>query len=206
LICKEIQKAMPSLPEKIFFLAQLFRDRQIAAFGPTRAAAVRSICQRNFPKDKPVNLVEYGPGTGVFTLYLAEYLHPHSHLLVVEQNKEFVDTLHKAIAEAGDKLKCRVTVVNGDARNIAAILKEHEMGPIDFALSGIPFSFLSEKEKMDLVQETFAMLKPDGAFLVYQFSYHMVRFLKRVFPAVTRQVCRRNFPFLYVLFARKTAD
>jgi len=190
------------ITDKLFFLLQFFRDRKVASLVPTSEAAIRKLCNMHLPTDRPVTLVEYGPGTGVFTKYLASYLHRDSHIIAIELNRE----LYQKVLEHSKSVRkgqCKISAIHGDALNVDDLLKELDVSQVDYFLSGIPFSFLEETPKMELLKKTSKLLRNNGGFLVYQVSYHVLPYLQRVFPKVSKAIFWRNVPPLYYMYAQK---
>jgi phospholipid N-methyltransferase len=74
-------------------------------------------------------------------------------------------------------------VLHGSAADAAQHLAETRA---DFIISGIPFSTMPQELRDSILQTTHAVLDPDGAFLVYQFSTRVLPDLERVFGHVER--------------------
>lgn len=136
-------------------------------------------------------VVEYGPGVGTITGELLERMRPDAVLVVLETNPEFVRFLRESIADP------RLRVVQGSAATVQEVLTGMGLDGADYVISGIPFSTLPDQVREDVLQATRTVLRPDGAFLVYQFSPKVLPDLRRVFPRV-----RRDFEPLNVLPAQ----
>ncbi len=131
-------------------------------------------------------VVEYGPGIGTFTAAILQRLPARAHLVAIETNRDFVDYLQ---AELPDR---RLIVEHGSAADVGAILRRHDLSAADYIVSGIPFSVMPEQLRRAILTSTRAALKPDGAFLVYQFSNKVQRDLNHVFGRVERGYVLRN--------------
>lgn len=188
--------------EHFQFLAAAVKDRNIGALMPTSQASVRHICSA-VDRHRPVTVVEYGPGTGVFTKFLLHRLHPESLVLAIELNREFARGLRLHSFRRRVR-RPRLVVANDDARRARELLGRLHRPHADYVLSGIPFSFLPDEVKREIVRETFDALAPDGAFIVYQYSFAMRPFLKEAFPHVLLGRTILNFPPLCIMQARKT--
>lgn len=188
--------------ETAVFFWNAMRSRTVCAVAPSSLPTVKKVCQ-DVPTDRPIGLIEYGPGTGVFTRYLAERLHPDSTILAIELNAAFYKELVHWREQA--KPQVRVVLEHGSCADVLAMLERHSLPPADFALSGIPFSILSERLRMDIVRKTYRALAPGGVFLVYQYSYFMVPRLERVFDQVDRSVSVMNLPPTMIMAARRSA-
>ncbi|WP_419193093.1 class I SAM-dependent methyltransferase [Kolteria novifilia] len=176
--------------EHLRFLGTAIRDRYVGAVAPTPKGSVRAVCE---PMDisRPVTVVEYGPGTGVFTRYLKRRLHPESTVLALELNEFFAETLTERLAKTASG--AQVHVVNDDCRNVERWLEHYGLGGADYILSGIPFSFLDEPSRREIIARTASALTPEGLFLVYQYSFMVAPYLEERFELV-----RRSRRFLHV--------
>ncbi|WP_176592400.1 class I SAM-dependent methyltransferase [Sphingobium sp. EM0848] len=132
--------------------------------------------------------VEYGPGVGTFTRTVLERMHPDATLLAIDLNLDFVAFLEAQIDDP------RLRVVHGSAADVRRFIRESGHRQADYILSGIPFSTLPEGVGEDICAETRTALKPDGAFLVYQYSAYMRRLLSPQFEELQERVEWRNVP------------
>jgi phospholipid N-methyltransferase len=125
-------------------------------------------------------IVEYGPGVGTFTGEVLQRMHPEAKLVVIETNEEFVSFLRESLPDS------RLHVVHGSAEDVGAILSSLGYGLADSVISGIPFSTMPDDLRERILRSTRAALRPDGQFLVYQFSAKVWPDLQRVFRHVHR--------------------
>lgn len=182
------------IPEKLFLLREFLRDPRIASVKSTSAYLVRRICNR-IDFSRPRVVVEYGPGTGPFTRMLLERLPPGSRLILIERNPDFVRLLRKLRDP-------RAAVFWDSAENVRAVLREASVERADYVLSGIPFSLYAEADKRAILRDTRAVLDEHGAFIVYQSSGHLKRYLDEVFHRVSLTVEPFHIPPLFVMEAR----
>ncbi len=124
--------------------------------------------------------VEYGPGVGTFTRPLLEQLAPDATLVTVDTNAEFTHYLKDSIDDP------RLVAVTGSAADIEQILQERGLGSADYVLSGLPFSTLPPGIGESIAQATAKVIRPGGAFLVYQFSPKVLNFIKPYFDRIER--------------------
>lgn len=168
------------------YLKNLLKDKNVASITPTSTRVVKSVCEPiDFSKD--INVVEYGPGNGVFTHYLLKKMTADSRIILIETNEDFVGMLNKI----EDK---RVTVVQDSAENVRAITKKAGIEKIDYIISGIPFSFLKPDIKIRILAESKNLLTGEGRFLAYQTSNHLEKYLKRYFKVVKTNYKYLNIP------------
>ena len=130
--------------------------------------------------EKTKLFVEYGPGVGTFTRPVLERLSPDAHLVTIDTNPEFTKYLKEAIDDP------RLIPVTGSAADVEKILADRGLGQADFVLSGLPFSTLPPGVGDAIGEATSNVIRPGGAFLVYQFSPKVLDFIKPHFARIDR--------------------
>jgi phospholipid N-methyltransferase len=115
--------------------------------------------------------VEYGPGVGTFCRPILERMAPDAQLIAIDTNPDFIRYLDHAITDP------RFVAVNGSAADVERIVAEHGHDKADYLLSGLPFSTLPPGVGPAIAAATHRVLRPGGAFLVYQFSPKVKDFL-----------------------------
>ena len=108
--------------------------------------------------------VEYGPGVGTFCLPVLERMRGDASLIAIDTNPLYVDYLNRTIADR------RFVAVHASATDVAEIVRAAGHEHADYVLSGLPFSTLPEGVGPAIVEATHDVLRPGGAFLVYQFT------------------------------------
>lgn len=143
-------------------------------------------------------VVEYGPGTGVFTDAIIQRLRPEARLLVFEVNPEFHQVLKARITDR------RVTVLQASAAEISQYITNLGLPAPDCIVSGLPFTSLPRPVTHSILQATYATLKPGGVFVTYQYTPLLRRVLRSYFDTtrITRLVLR-NLPPALVFVCRK---
>ncbi len=86
----------------------------------------------------------------------------------------------------------RLRVIHGSAADVGKLLQEHGLETADYVISGIPFSTMPEEVRDSILRTTHDVLRPNGAFLVYQFSAKVRPYLEKVFGRVQRDSEIRN--------------
>ena len=124
--------------------------------------------------------VEYGPGVGTFTRPVLERLGPDAHLVTIDTNPDFTKYLRESIDDP------RLIPVTGSASDVEQILAERNLGQADYVLSGLPFSTLPPGVGDDIAEATARVIRPGGAFLVYQFSPKVKDFIDPHFERIER--------------------
>ena len=125
-------------------------------------------------------VVEYGPGVGTFTRPILEKMSADARLIAIDTNPDFIKFLRKSIDDP------RLIAVTGSAADVKEIIGQHGFEAADYVLSGIPFSTLPPGLGDDIAEATAEVLRPGGAFLVYQFSPKVLDFIKPHFDRIER--------------------
>ena len=140
----------------------------------------------NWPECKL--FVEYGPGVGTFCRPVLERLPRDGRLIVIDTNPLYIDYLKATIADS------RFIPVLGSAADVEAIIRAHGHDHADYVLSGLPFSTLPDGVGPAIAAATHRVLRPGGAFLVYQYSAKARDFMARHFTRIDRGLELLNVP------------
>ncbi len=145
-------------------------------------------------------VVEYGPGTGVFTRGILKRMPRNARLMAIDTNPLFIEHLRDTI---GDE---RLICVEGCAADVEAILQSHGFDAADYIISGLPFSTLPPPVAEHIAQATARAIRSGGSFLVYQYSRFVQPLLDRNFARVRSKMVWRCVPPARLFWARKEAD
>jgi phosphatidylethanolamine/phosphatidyl-N-methylethanolamine N-methyltransferase len=168
------------------YLKSFVTDKNVASVTPSSKFCVEHVCRPlNF--SQPLNIVEYGPGTGVYARYLLDRMTTDSRLIMIEMNEQFVEELNKMEDP-------RATVHQGSVEHVMEFVDEELHGNIDAIISGIPFSFLTTELKKQILRDSKKLLRPGGQFLAYQTSKHLEQPLRAAFGNVSTEWEWRNIP------------
>jgi phosphatidylethanolamine/phosphatidyl-N-methylethanolamine N-methyltransferase len=180
------------------YLKNFIKDKNVASITPSSRMCVRHVCKKiDFSKDNII--IEYGPGTGVFTKYLLKRLTKDSILILFETNQDFVKKLEKI----EDK---RLVVHNESVEKITEILDPLLIGQVNYIISGIPFSFLEPEVKDSILKQSVQLLKKGGEFLAYQTSGHLKEPLRKTFGNLHTEFEILNIPPMMIYEAVKSEE
>ncbi|WP_174296911.1 methyltransferase domain-containing protein [Sphingomonas bacterium] len=115
--------------------------------------------------------VEYGPGVGTFCRPILDRMTPDAKLIAIDTNPDFIRYLRGTIPDP------RFAAVAGSAADVEQIVADQGFAHADYVLSGLPFSTLPPGVGPAIASATHRVLRPGGAFLVYQFSPKVRDFL-----------------------------
>lgn len=150
------------------------------------------------------NIVELGPGDGVFTRKILERKHHGAHFLALEKKPEFVRVLQKQFPEA--------RIVEGCATKLHAHLEAHAMHEVESLVSGLPWAIFPASLQDTILDQVHAVLCPSGTFATFAyFGPHWIgggkafrnRLKMRFRHVCTSPVEVLNFPPAFVYIARK---
>jgi len=175
------------------FLRGLVRaPRSVGAIAPSSRYLVAAQLHAARIEDAQV-IVEWGPGTGVFTHAMIERMRPDARLFVFEINPLFLANLRRDVADA------RVTIVDTSAADSMRVLREHGVASADVIVSGLPFTSLPQPVTHAILRAALDVLQPGGVFVTYQYSTLLRRTLQQYFPALRiAAFVLRNLPPAFV--------
>jgi phospholipid N-methyltransferase len=150
--------------------------------------------------DRTKVFVEYGPGVGTFTRPILDKLGPDARLITIDTNADFTRYLRESIPDE------RLVPVTGSAAEVEKILQDRGFANADYVLSGLPFSTLPPGVGDDIAEATARVIRPGGAFLVYQFSPKVLDFIKPWFDRIDRGFEWINVPPATLFWAWKDAE
>ena len=108
-------------------------------------------------------VVEFGPGTGVFTEVIARKVPEGARFIAIEIQAEFA----KAV-----RLRCPgVEVFHDSAVNTKQYLDELGLDHCDCIISGLPFTLFEEELQDKLLGAAFDVLRPGGVFVTFAYFY-----------------------------------
>lgn len=140
-------------------------------------------------------IVEFGPGTGVITFEILKKMNQHAKLYVFEINEEFVEKLKTVPDE-------RMEVIDDNAENLEAHIKERGISKADYVISSIPLAMIPKKTEYAILNSVKNILNPHGAFIQFQYSFASLKKLKEVFDDVKIDFASMNVPPAWVFTCR----
>lgn len=154
------RKIRPEQEAALFLSRWLKAPQRIGAVAPSSRALARAMAREVSPYGDGV-VVELGGGTGSITRALLERGVAPGQLVVIERDYTLAALLRKRFPG--------VKIVRGDAGELAALLAPLGIARIDAVVSSLPLLSLPKDLRRRIVEESFAVLGPGGAFI--QFTY-----------------------------------
>jgi len=193
---EERRRAAPLSPWGMFFRGFLKHPVMVGSVIPSSGKLIRRMLD---PVDWSATkvFVEYGPGVGTFCGPILERMGPDAQLIAIDTNPDFIGYLRQNYRDP------RFSAVNGSAADVRTIVADHGHDSADYVLSGLPFSTLPPGVGAKIARETHEVIRPGGAFLVYQFSPKVRDFLSPHFGDIDQGMEWWNVPPAQLYWAWK---
>lgn len=188
-----------AMSDRLTFLKNFARHpTQVGAIAPSSPGLARMMVDW-FDWNQIRSVVEFGPGTGVFTEQIEKERHPDCRFLAIERSTELA---------AATRQRCPgVLVVEDSVTNVAKICREHSIDQIDAILCGLPWASFPESLQREIIEAMLTMLKPGGKFATFAYWQGVIlpagmrfsRLLDETFDSVQKSpTVWRNLPPAFV--------
>jgi len=156
--------------------------------------------------DTADNVIEFGPGTGVFTHVIQEKLKKNAKFIAIEFNKNFAEHLREKFPD--------IKIIEDSIKNLKEICQRESIETIDAILSGIPWAHLKESFQEHVISETLELLKPSGQFATFAYPHavplpsgrNFKKLLKKYFTTVEKsEIVWANLPPAFIYRCTKAA-
>lgn len=139
-------------------------------------------------------IVEYGPGTGVFTEKILNKKNDSTIFIAIEYNKDFYELLKDKFKDEKNFI-----LINSSAENLKEYLNKYNIGKVDYIVSGLPFASLPDAMSNRIVKATKEILKDKGEFITFQYTLFKIKLFKSYFSNIKSKKVFFNLPPAYVL-------
>ena len=147
--------------ENTTFLKNFLRNPgQVGAIAPSSSYLVKMMVDW-FEWERIRNVVEFGPGTGVFTRAITERLHPESKFFAVEKSTEMAEVTRNRCPE--------IKVYNDSVTNIAQLCEQESIDKIDAVICGLPWASFPESLQTEIMESMLAVLAPKAQFATFAY-------------------------------------
>ncbi len=165
------------LGEQITFISTfLTRPTQVGAIAPSsRGLANRMVESVDWQKAQAV--VEYGPGTGVFTERITECLRPETKFFAIERSPAFA----KAVRQRCPTVK----VFEDSVENVVELCRSQGIEQVDAIICGLPWASFPDSLQRSCLDAMGRILRPGGQFATFAYWQGVIlpagmRFRKRL--------------------------
>lgn len=185
------------------FLSAFFsQPRQVGAILPSSRALAR--CMADGIDWAQANAVlEFGPGTGVFTREIIRRARPSAQVAAIEINPQLAARLQARFP--------RVRVHADSVAQAVALCRSDGIDQVDAILSGLPWAIFSPDDQAAFLRAATDVLKPGGEFVTFAYVQGLLlpaakrfrRLLEQTFSQVTTsRVVWRNVPPALAYYCR----
>jgi phospholipid N-methyltransferase len=144
----------------LFLGAMLRNPRSVGAIVPSSPYLARHMV---LGIAGAAQVIELGPGTGVFTGEIVRRVGPRGRVLAVDTNRSFVDRLQRAWPH--------VNCVHASAETLPALAAAHGMAVADHIISGLPFASLPAETTRRILDGVHQTLRVGGTFTTFQYVH-----------------------------------
>lgn len=175
------------------FLKEAIKNIRQTGSVTTSSEHLSKMMMNDIPFNKNIRIVELGAGTGCMTLSLLNKMSSGSRLTSFEINSKLFEQLNQLDDD-------RLINVNDSAMKLSEHIRDQT---VDCIVSGLPLANIKMKEKTDILDACYRILKPYGTYIQFQYSLNDLGLLRRKFAIVDCDFTLRNFPPAFVYYARK---
>ena len=180
------------------FLKEFFKERKtVGAIRPSSKSLGNKML-KNVDFKSSDTIVEFGPGTGVFTRRIIKKMNPNAKLYVFEFHEPFFKKLHKEFKENPN-----VQIIYDSAENLMKYLEADKKQHADVIISSLPLTNFDQSLKAKILEAAETALKPNGNYIQFQYSLNARRLLVKTFDSVSIQFTANNLPPAFVYTCKK---
>ena len=149
-------------------------------------------------------VLEYGPGTGIFTEFVLRELKPGAKFAAIELNAHFAKSFKQRYPD--------VLLFQDSVTNVENLCHRAGVQSVDCIVSGLPWATFSEALQVECLDAMMRVLKPGGRFVTFCYVHSQAlvasrRFAMRLpkyFKTVSKSpVVWMNFPPAFVYRCRR---
>ena len=142
-------------------------------------------------------IVEFGPGSGTITNEILNRMHPEARLICFEINEVFFEHL-------SNTKHPQLTLLKRSATSIKKMMQEYGLDQVDYVVSSLPLAIMPPEVSLEILENTYSVLKNKGEFIQYQYSLQNKKDVKKIFGQhVSIQFVTLNIPPAFVYFCKK---
>lgn len=182
---------------KITFLKEFFsKTKMVGSITPSSRFLAKKML-RNLEIETYDLIVEFGPGTGVFTEAMQRRINPTTKIILIELNPIFCEEISKKLNNP------QIEVIQGSALDLWEILSERGLSKADCVVSSLPLAFFPLTLRDKILKTAHGCLKNKGKFVQFQYSLQSKGAMKQIFSDVKVDYTALNFPPAFVYTCEK---
>lgn len=188
---------------RMFIKQLIFNPGSTGALVPSSELLAERMIEFAAPPPGGV-IVEYGPGTGVFTKRILDTLRADQRFFAIEINPKFAETLRGRFPA--------LHLHEGDASNVAEYCRREGVDKVDCVVSGLPWAIFPDEVQDRILDGMMNVLAEGGTFVTFAYLQGLVmpagrkfkRKLKRYFShSDSSGVIWKNIPPAIVYRCRR---
>jgi len=150
------------------------------------------------------SVVEWGPGTGVFTRLILESKRSSTKFIAIESSPVFAAFLQERFPT--------LTVANESVSNIQAVCRSQGVSEVDATICGLPWACFSDSLQRMYLEALVTVLRPEGQFATFAYvhgvflpsAYRFRKKLREYFREVRySRIVWLNLPPAIVYYCRR---
>ncbi|TWT82644.1 Ribosomal RNA small subunit methyltransferase A [Planctomycetes bacterium CA13] len=149
------------MKETFTFLRNFLRHpTQVGAIAPSSPGLVKAMVD-GFDWQSARNIVEFGPGTGVFTEAVLDRMHADAKFFAIERSAELVEAT---------RARCPNAIVYEDSvTNVAELCQRESMDGVDSVICGLPWASFSQGLQDEIMDAMLDVLQPGARFSTFAY-------------------------------------
>ncbi|GAA0777470.1 rRNA adenine N-6-methyltransferase family protein [Clostridium subterminale] len=138
-------------------------------------------------------IVEFGPGTGIFTEEILKRRNKNTIIILIEYNEEFYRILRSKYEDMEN-----VHIINDSAENIDYYITKYDINKVNYIVSGLPFASLPREMTEIILEKTKSILSNGGVFITFQYTKLKISLISNYFKNIKIKKEFFNIPPAYV--------
>lgn len=189
------------MEKKKYFINQFFKEKKmVGAVSPSSKFLMRKMLENiNFETSRVI--IEFGPGTGIFTREIVQRMNPDCKLVIFELNDHFFLKLTEEFQDNPS-----VHLRNESAENISDALTEYTTNGADAIISSLPMTNFPKELIHSILSKSVTNLTKDGKFVQFQYSLFSKKHLQHHFDSIQINFTARNLPPAFIYTCSNTAN
>lgn len=149
------------MADALTFLRNFVRHPvKVGAIAPSSHGLAKMMVE-SIDWDSANTVIEYGPGTGVFTEQIVRHLHPGAKFFAIEQSPELANRT---------RIRCPGTSVHNDSvANVVTLCHQEGIQQVDAILCGLPWAAFPESLQRECFDAMLRVLRPGGQFATFAY-------------------------------------
>ncbi len=188
---------------RMFIKQLLTKPGSTGALVPSSGELAKRMVEFAAPAQGAV-IVEFGPGTGVFTQRILETLRPEQRFFAIEINEDFAKTLRQRFPA--------MHLYEGCASDVRTFCEKEGVDRVDCVISGLPWAIFPDALQNKILDGMMDVMPKGGTFVTFAYLQGLImpagrnfkQNLKRRFAKVEASgVVWKNIPPAIIYRCRK---